>query len=195
MTKTEYREYIASEEWRARRGEFLKAYSHCNRCSIPRWLAVVAYDQDLSVHHKSYARIGAELDDDLEPLCRRCHEIETFGVSSLHQLQEAKCTYCDRRTYRLWPCPVCQFCAVMREYSDSFDPPELLAKLYPGTSDDSEIWVELFVSIVEALSWGKSDAGFRDACDFILWMLAGEEKRRNTPRRPGDPPGRVRMFP
>ena len=41
------------------------------------------YDQDLHVHHRNYQRVGAELDSDLRSLCRRCHEIETFGESSL----------------------------------------------------------------------------------------------------------------
>ena len=46
-------------------------------------MSVIAYDQDLHVHHKNYQNIGAELDSDLEVLCRRCHEVETFGESAL----------------------------------------------------------------------------------------------------------------
>jgi HNH endonuclease len=85
-TKTEYREYIASEAWQRRRREFLSQNQICNRCRLHRRLAVIAYDQDLHVHHRSYARVGAERDDDLEPLCKRCHELETFGRSELHQV-------------------------------------------------------------------------------------------------------------
>ena len=93
-TKTEYREYIASEPWQKRRKEFLLAYPRCNRCDIPRWLAVVAYDQDLHVHHRNYARVGQEIDDDLEPLCKRCHELETFGHSYLHVPRSEPCCIC-----------------------------------------------------------------------------------------------------
>lgn len=94
-TKTEYREYLSSEHWRERRKEFLDAFPNCNQCDLPRWLAIIAYDQDLHVHHKSYARVGEEIDDDLEPLCRRCHEIKTFGNSSLHKVRKTRCSVCN----------------------------------------------------------------------------------------------------
>jgi hypothetical protein len=94
MTKTEYQAYIASEDWQKRRKAFLLAFPICIRCGLPRWLAVIAYDQDLHVHHKNYARVGRELDDDLEPLCRRCHEVETFGSSPLHKPKSAPCRVC-----------------------------------------------------------------------------------------------------
>jgi hypothetical protein len=83
-TKTEYREYISSDHWKRRRKDFLTHFPSCNRCRLNRTLALIAYDQDLHVHHRSYARVGAELDDDLEALCKRCHEVETFGRSNLH---------------------------------------------------------------------------------------------------------------
>ena len=62
---------------------------------MPRWIAVVAYDQDLNVHHASYARLGCEVDADLEALCRRCHEIETFGESKLHRVATRPCVECE----------------------------------------------------------------------------------------------------
>lgn len=82
-TKTEYREYIASEKWQRRRRDFLTENKFCEQCDCPRWLAVAMYDQDLHVHHVSYARVGSEEDGDLKPLCRRCHELETFGKTEL----------------------------------------------------------------------------------------------------------------
>src|SRR5271168_5540841 len=85
-TKSEYREYISSEEWQKRRKLFLVLHSVCNRCNLHRQLAIIAYDQDLNVHHRNYSRVGAELDTDLEALCRRCHELETFGTSKLHEI-------------------------------------------------------------------------------------------------------------
>jgi hypothetical protein len=95
MTRTEYREYIAGESWRRRRAEFLKDVDGCERCEAPRQLVILVYDQDLHVHHRSYARIGNERPEDLEALCRRCHEIETFGRSELREIKPyARCEYC-----------------------------------------------------------------------------------------------------
>jgi hypothetical protein len=89
-TKSEYRGYIASPEWQSRRSKFLATHRYCCDCGIPRRWAVHFYDQDLHVHHESYAHVGAELDEDLRSLCRRCHEIKTFGHSSL-----PKCWHSD----------------------------------------------------------------------------------------------------
>lgn len=82
-TKSEYRKYIASEAWMQRRKVFLSAHPECERCGVSREMAARVYDQDLHVHHRNYQRVGAELDSDMEALCRRCHEIETFGKSKL----------------------------------------------------------------------------------------------------------------
>jgi hypothetical protein len=108
MTKIEYREYIASADWQGRRKEFLATNNYCIRCEMPRWLAEIAYDQDLNVHHKSYANLGDEDWDDLEPLCRRCHEIEKFGRSDL---REPKSTICENCRVKHWD-PYCGFCPV-----------------------------------------------------------------------------------
>lgn len=82
-TKTEYRKYIGSEKWQRRRKHFLLANPSCNRCGLSRADAVVAYDQDLNVHHRNYVNVGNENDEDLEPLCRRCHELESNGHTDL----------------------------------------------------------------------------------------------------------------
>jgi hypothetical protein len=94
MTKTEYRNYISSEKWQRRRKEFLRANSSCNECGVSRKRAIETYDQDLHVHHKNYQRVGHELDSDLEPLCLRCHEVETFGDSELPYASEG-CRKCS----------------------------------------------------------------------------------------------------
>jgi hypothetical protein len=78
-TKSEHREYISSEHWQRRRKEFLSKHHSCNRCGISRGLANTLYDQDLNVHHRSYASKGHEIDEHLEALCRKCHDLETFG--------------------------------------------------------------------------------------------------------------------
>ena len=109
MTKTEYREYLSSPEWQGLRKEFLANNNSCVRCNIPRWLAEIAYDQDLNVHHVSYSNLGNEDEEDLEPLCRRCHEIEKFGRSDL---REPKSTFCELCTVKHWNyySSRCDFC-------------------------------------------------------------------------------------
>ncbi len=98
MTKTEYREYIASSDWQERRRQYLlRSGTACFRCELPRWLACICYDQDLHVHHLSYANVGNEKDFDLGSLCRRCHQIETFGRSDLNEPRSAICVSCGRR--------------------------------------------------------------------------------------------------
>lgn len=54
----------------------------------------MAYDQDLHVHHKTYRNRGAERPEDLQALCRRCHELETYGRSSLVAPKSAICRIC-----------------------------------------------------------------------------------------------------
>ena len=115
MTKTEYREYIASADWRERRGEFLLKFgSFCFRCWMPRWLASIAYDQDLHVHHKTYANLGSERDEDLESLCRRCHEMETFGRSDLNEPKSAICASCGDKHWD----PYSDLCVVCRWHAE-----------------------------------------------------------------------------
>lgn len=113
-TKTEYRAYIASEAWQERRRQFLKGAHECEHCYIPRWLAIIAYDQDLHIHHKSYANVGHELDSDLQPLCRRCHEIKTFGESKLHKPQSYECIHCGETTYNI--SRRCSYCDAMFDF-------------------------------------------------------------------------------
>jgi hypothetical protein len=112
MTKTEYREYIASEGWRSRRKELLRRRPWCERCFIARSIATRkgAYDQDLHVHHKNYLRVGSELDTDLEVLCARCHEIETFGSSAMGGVPDPEFSKGENGAER---CRACQLWAVV----------------------------------------------------------------------------------
>lgn len=71
-----YTEYINSQEWRRRRRAYLKKYALCNRCGMDNDEHRRVYGTALHVHHVSYARLGAELDEDLEALCKKCHEEE-----------------------------------------------------------------------------------------------------------------------
>ena len=109
MTKDEYATYLQSEHWQTLRKELLDEIPICGRCSLPRWLAELVYGQDLHVHHKHYASLGNEEWDDLEILCRRCHEVETFGRSELRAPREAKCEACGAThwNYRSSVCATC----------------------------------------------------------------------------------------
>lgn len=108
MTKTEYQKYLSSSDWQERRKEFLLDNNSCAHCGIPRWLAEIAYGQDLNVHHKSYASLGDEDWDHLEPLCRRCHEIKKFGRSDLREPKSAICENCKGKHWN----PYSNFCVV-----------------------------------------------------------------------------------
>lgn len=73
-----YLAYLNSPAWRYRRNLKLWAAKwRCERCDNKR---------DLHVHHKTYERLGAERDEDLEVLCADCHEahhIQATDVSSV----------------------------------------------------------------------------------------------------------------
>ena len=62
-----YLAYLASPAWRARRAAFVATHGAL-RC------AACGSGERADLHHLTYERLGAELDADLTPLCRRCHE-------------------------------------------------------------------------------------------------------------------------
>lgn len=60
-----YEQYLLTSWWRSRRNVALRSAGyHCERCGVGR---------ELQVHHLSYERLGAEIDEDLQVLCRGCH--------------------------------------------------------------------------------------------------------------------------
>jgi hypothetical protein len=70
-----YREYLQTLHWKRKREEKLR-----------RWLQVPALQQRIRRprrHHRTYERLGEELDEDLTVLCRECHswyhERQRFG--------------------------------------------------------------------------------------------------------------------
>lgn len=100
MTKGEYNQYLRSDLWKSRRDAFLSKYDRCANCKIPRWLAILAYSQDLNVDHLSYERVRIwELDSDLQALCRRCHELKHFGKSIYHPITRHSCLACPSSTF------------------------------------------------------------------------------------------------
>jgi 5-methylcytosine-specific restriction endonuclease McrA len=85
--RVDYREYIESDAWRRKRAKALRHHGErCRTCG--------AVDR-LSVHHKTYARLGHERMDDLEVLCVDCHAIEheelVGGVTPLSREFVAVC--------------------------------------------------------------------------------------------------------
>src|SRR4051812_24840716 len=57
--------YYASKWWQAQLDWYWRTYPHvCARCP---------QTNSLQLHHKTYERLGRELDADLELLCKRCH--------------------------------------------------------------------------------------------------------------------------
>jgi 5-methylcytosine-specific restriction endonuclease McrA len=72
-----YRKYIQSSAWRdsaARLGELEASGNRCRLCDAPS-----SADDPLQVHHRTYARLGCELQRDLTALCADCHR----GVTSM----------------------------------------------------------------------------------------------------------------
>lgn len=59
--------YLRTPEWRRTRAAALVRAGH--RCSLD-----AAHVKGLEVHHRSYERLGNELESDLTVLCRSCHE-------------------------------------------------------------------------------------------------------------------------
>lgn len=120
MTKTEYAEYLQSPEWQeTRKQAFATHGEQCALCEMPRWLAEIAYDQDLHVHHLSYARKGNEAMEDLQILCRRCHDVETFGRSELRAPKKAKCQACGHTHWdpREAFCEICLAVFISEDFS------------------------------------------------------------------------------
>jgi hypothetical protein len=114
MTKTQYKAYLHSPDWQAKRADAIQWYGNiCARCEMPRWLAEIAYDQDLHVHHLTYANRGDEDMCDLEVLCRRCHELETFKRTEIREVKAATCESCGDRHWN-YRSDRCQFCDVLR---------------------------------------------------------------------------------
>jgi 5-methylcytosine-specific restriction endonuclease McrA len=70
----DYRRYLRSELWKQNRAPALeRARGLCEDCGAAR---------DLDVHHRTYARKGAEHPEDLVALCRPCHTARHKGDRS-----------------------------------------------------------------------------------------------------------------
>lgn len=80
---TRYRAYLQSAGWRITRNRALKLAGYqCSKCGAKR---------NVQVHHRTYERLGAELDGDLDVLCRECHE--GHHVQEMHDAGGAQRLY------------------------------------------------------------------------------------------------------
>lgn len=178
-TKSQYREYIASEEWQERRKKYLVQHPRCMECGLPRWLAIVAYDQDLHVHHRSYARVGHELDEDLQALCRSCHEIKTFGNTALHAPKRHVCVVCGMENWD----GVSRYCDPCRAvFCDFLRFKTLLAQWGPENLN-WPVWHEILACTITALA---ADSSIPEAIETIKRHLAFEEKLRDELEKLGE---------
>jgi hypothetical protein len=151
MNKSDHRNYLASEHWRTRRKKFLEKPGNgfCAMCYLPRWLSALVYDQDLHVHHRNYQNKGAELDADLQTLCPRCHEIESFGTTSLREVKRYPCMYCGAEGFDPYESThTCEQCRTLMEYHvEAFPARVLMGNVNEGS--DWKIWQRLLMDIVE----------------------------------------------
>ena len=61
----DYKDYLKSDRWREiRRRIWRAAKGRCALCG----------EKGSAVHHKTYARVGNEWEEDLELLCKLCHD-------------------------------------------------------------------------------------------------------------------------
>lgn len=68
MNHAEYLAYLESPWWRMRRHAVMRYRGErCERCGLT---------QRLQLHHRTYQRLGKELPEDVELLCRNCHRQE-----------------------------------------------------------------------------------------------------------------------
>jgi 5-methylcytosine-specific restriction endonuclease McrA len=151
MKKSEYAKYIQSEHWQEfRRKVIIDAGNICEKCDMPRWLAAIAYDQDLHVHHLNYANLGHEEYTDVQVLCRRCHDIETYGRSDFRAPKRTKCDICRKTHWDVYGglCPVCR----------SFMGEDLPIELRLGCvdpRDNQPIWKAMVVEFCSFIHFNK----------------------------------------
>ena len=74
--KQKYHNYLRSDKWSAIRTQVIKDRESCEKC----W-----GNERLEVHHKTYANVFKEQMEDLQLLCRRCHQ-EAHGIVDIKKL-------------------------------------------------------------------------------------------------------------
>jgi hypothetical protein len=68
----DYKAYLNSKEWKTLRKSLIEERGgYCERCG--------SKDKSFHIHHLTYDRIGQELPEDLQVLCKDCHKNEHDG--------------------------------------------------------------------------------------------------------------------
>ena len=68
-----YNKVLRSARWRDMKARLLRFRGErCEGC--PKVFASGAGKKNLSLHHRTYDRLGHELDEDVQLLCENCHE-------------------------------------------------------------------------------------------------------------------------
>jgi 5-methylcytosine-specific restriction endonuclease McrA len=84
------REYYASPEWKQKKTRIIRQRGHrCERCGNDQL--------DLQLHHLTYARFRNEHDEDLQLLCRSCHEKADRVREENTRYANAKETYLTKK--------------------------------------------------------------------------------------------------
>lgn len=83
--KVDYTEYMKSPEWKARKKKALAR--QVDGC------AICCSTKKLQVHHRTYKRLGHELETDLVVLCGRCHR--TFHGILVRRPEKVRPTVLD----------------------------------------------------------------------------------------------------
>ncbi|TDI18407.1 MAG: hypothetical protein E2P05_00590 [Acidobacteria bacterium] len=83
--RAKYQRYISSDEWADRRWEVLEEAQYtCEICGhSAEDVDLGTSPPELQVHHLTYERFGHERDEDLECLCKGCHDY-------LHAIEKAR---------------------------------------------------------------------------------------------------------
>jgi len=162
-----YKTYLQSPQWRKRRNDALKAAAYtCQRCGAR---------SGLQVHHLTYENIGAELDADLEVLCRVCHEgehvaqdqrehtgiyvkvvsaaLEEERFTSMADLLDAVKTACSRLHIRYRPQQISEAVAALdAQRKGIIDAPERVVAPVPPRPDVRPITQNEAVAIMRRLN-------------------------------------------
>jgi len=88
--RADYNDYIHSDKWLERRRQaLLRDGFRCQKCGSRRYL---------HVHHLTYARFGNEKLDDLQTVCKACHEkIHGRRIGWWPRRRKAKVIFFPRR--------------------------------------------------------------------------------------------------
>jgi hypothetical protein len=168
--KDDYQKYLQSAHWQQRRKKAIEDNGHmCEKCDMPRWLAQIAYQQDLNVHHLNYTNLGHEEDCDLEVLCRRCHDIETFSRSDFRAPKKAKCEVCDCYHWDVYD----KFCETCNAVFGITEPLSLRFSCI-DPRDDEELWK----SVLRELVWYSSCKPSAEFFGFITETLEKINRRK-----------------